>query len=218
MKRQSGHLQHVLILYAWYHDPSSSGCPVNLFPRLLYYIICQSRKWEIIQPNIYRILPKVHQVTYTLDTICMPNSMILYQAVLAIFCWQSPLWVKNLRLKRGIIPRILWKINQVIYIMYPNSMPDIALIQSINVRLNHPIGSRENEQKYCFWYKSDTTVALISWKWSQVHKNLTTSSLSPNDVSIHFCQNSFGGYPIQTRLSADMTHFYTFYNQTCDDL
>ena len=27
--------------------------------------------------NIYRILPKVNQVIYTLDTICMPNIMIL---------------------------------------------------------------------------------------------------------------------------------------------
>ena len=30
----------------------------------------------------YRILPKVNQVIYTLDTICMPNIMILAQTVL----------------------------------------------------------------------------------------------------------------------------------------
>ena len=41
---------------------------------------------EIIQPNIDRILPKVNQVIYTLDTICGPNIMILAQAVLYIFC------------------------------------------------------------------------------------------------------------------------------------
>ena len=43
-------------------------------------------KREIIQSNIYRILPKVIQVSYTLDTICEPNIIILSQAVLKIFC------------------------------------------------------------------------------------------------------------------------------------
>ena len=61
------------------------------------------KKREIIQPNIYRILPKVNQVIYTLDTICVSNIMILEQAVLQIFCWQGPLWVKCLSLIRGII-------------------------------------------------------------------------------------------------------------------
>ena len=42
-------------------------------------------KREIIQPNIYRILPKVNQVIHTLDTICVPNIMILAHAVLQIF-------------------------------------------------------------------------------------------------------------------------------------
>ena len=37
---------------------------------------------DIIQPYIYRILQKVNQVIYTLDTICMPNIMTLVQAVL----------------------------------------------------------------------------------------------------------------------------------------
>ena len=65
--------------------------------RLLYKTKCQKRTRDIIQPNIYRILPKVNQVIYTLDTICMPNIMILVQAVLKI------LWVKYLSLKRGIM-------------------------------------------------------------------------------------------------------------------
>ena len=73
-------------MYAWYHDPSSSGSPDILFARLLYYTKCQSQKREIIQSNIYRILPKGNQVIYTLDTISEPNSMILAQAVLKIFC------------------------------------------------------------------------------------------------------------------------------------
>ena len=51
----------------------------------------------------------------------MPNIMIL-----------GPLQVKFLSLKRGKIQsdidRILWKVNQVIYIMYPNYMPDIMIL------------------------------------------------------------------------------------------
>ena len=53
--------------------------------------------------NIYRILPKVNQVIYTLDTFCMPNIMTLAQAILEIFCSQCPLWVKCVSEKRGII-------------------------------------------------------------------------------------------------------------------
>ena len=45
---------------------------------------CRSRKNEIMQPNIYRILPNVNQVIYTLDTICEPNIMNLAKAVLQI--------------------------------------------------------------------------------------------------------------------------------------
>ena len=48
------------------------------------------------------------------------NIMILAHAVLQIFCSQGHLWY--LSLKRGLIQskfdRILWKVNQVIYIMY----------------------------------------------------------------------------------------------------
>ena len=39
----------------------------------------------IIQPNIYRILPNVDQVIYTLGTIYISNIMILAQAVFQIF-------------------------------------------------------------------------------------------------------------------------------------
>ena len=55
----------------------------------------------------------------------MANIMILAQAVLQIFCSQGPLWFKCLSLKRGITQvkfhRILWKVNQVIHIMYPTA-------------------------------------------------------------------------------------------------
>ena len=97
---------------------------------------CQSRKRVIIQSYIYRILPKVIQVIYTLDTVCMPNFMILSWAVLQIYYWQGPLWVKCLSRKRGIIQsnihRILRKVNQVIHIMYLNCMIDaIILAQAV---------------------------------------------------------------------------------------
>ena len=42
-------------------------------------------KREIIQSLIYKILPKVNQVVYTLDTIYDLNIMSLAQAVLEIY-------------------------------------------------------------------------------------------------------------------------------------
>ena len=44
---------------------------VFVFIMLLYYIKRQSRKREIIQPNIYRILPTFNQVIYSFDPICI---------------------------------------------------------------------------------------------------------------------------------------------------
>ena len=89
-------------------------------------------KKEIIQSTIYWILLIVNQVIFTLDTICEPNIMTLAHPVLQIFCSQGPLWVKYLSLKREIIQsnfdRILWKVNQVIYIIHPNCMPDIVFV------------------------------------------------------------------------------------------
>ena len=124
---------------AWYHDTSSSGSPGILLTMLLYYTKCQSWKREIIQPNIDRILPKVNQVIYTLDTICMPNIMIHPQAVHQICCSQGPLWVKCLRLERWIIQshfdKILWKLNQAICIMYPNCMPDIMILAQVVLQI-----------------------------------------------------------------------------------
>ena len=81
-KSSSGHLHHVPKQYAWY-NPSSSSSPDVLLTRLLNYTRCRSRKRDIT--NIYRNLQKVNQVIYTLDTICMPNIMILAQVVLQIF-------------------------------------------------------------------------------------------------------------------------------------
>ena len=55
----------------------------------LLYEMPKSEKGDNSQSNIYRMLPKVNQVIYTLDTICVPNIMILAQVVLQIFCWQA---------------------------------------------------------------------------------------------------------------------------------
>ena len=120
-------------------DPSSSSSPDILLTSLLYYTKCQSRKREIIQPNIYRILPKLNQVIYTLNTICMPKSMITAWAVLQVFCWHGPVWVKFLGMKRGIIQsnihRILWKVNQVICIMYLSCMLGIMSLAQADLQI-----------------------------------------------------------------------------------
>ena len=47
------------------------------------------------QSNIERILPKVNQVIYTLDTFCEPNIMTLAQAVLEIFCSQGSIGLQR---------------------------------------------------------------------------------------------------------------------------
>ena len=129
MKRQSDNLPYVPKQYAWYRDPSSSSSPDILLTSCFTIQNALSLKREIIQPNIYRILPKLNQVIYTLDTICMPKIMIIAQAVLQVFCWQGPVWVKFLSMKREIIQsnihRILWKVNQVICIMYSSYLPGI---------------------------------------------------------------------------------------------
>ena len=106
-------------MYTWYHNPSSSCSPNILLTKLLHYTKRQIRKREIIQPNIYRILPKVNQVIYTMDTVYMPIIMILAHAVIQIFCWQGSIGLQCVRRKREIIHpnihRILRKVNQVIY-------------------------------------------------------------------------------------------------------
>ena len=98
---------------------------------------CQKRKR--IHSNIYRILPEVNQVIYTLDTICMPNIITLAQAVLQIFCPLGPLWVNWPSPKREIIQsnfhRILFKVYLVIYIMYPNCMSDIMILAQVVIQI-----------------------------------------------------------------------------------
>ena len=83
-----------------------------------YFKKCQSRKREIIQPNIYRILPEVNQVIYTIAVVYMPNIMILAQAFIHIFCWQGSTGLQCISWKREIIQpnihRILRNVNQFI--------------------------------------------------------------------------------------------------------
>ena len=87
---------------------------------------------EIIQPNSDRILPKVNQVIYTLDSICEPDIIILAQAALQILCWQGSIGLQYKSRKRGMIQlnnhTILLKVNQVIYFIYPNSKPDTVIL------------------------------------------------------------------------------------------
>ena len=78
---------------------------------------------------MYGIYSNFIQVIYSLDTNCEPHIMILAPVVIQIPCSQSPLWLKCLSLKRGIIQltihKILRKVNQVTWFMYPNSMHGI---------------------------------------------------------------------------------------------
>ena len=93
---------------------------------------CISRKREIILPNTYKTLPKVNQVIYTLDTICVPNIMILAQAVLQIFCWQGSIGLQCISRKREIILpntyKTLPKVNQVIYTLDTICVPNIMIL------------------------------------------------------------------------------------------
>ena len=90
-----------------------------------------SQKRGIIQWNIYGNLPKVNQVIYTMDTICVPNIMILAQALLQIFCWQGFIGLQCISRKREIIQpntdRTLPKI-QVIYTLDTICEPNIMIL------------------------------------------------------------------------------------------
>ena len=102
----SGHLHLVPRLCAW----SQVVFQIFWFTILLYHTKCRSRKREIIQSNIYRMFPIVNQVIYTLNATCVPNIMILAQAVLQIFCSQSSIDLLCKNEKRGIT--LQWQIQQ----------------------------------------------------------------------------------------------------------
>ena len=111
---------------------------------------------------MYGIYLKFNQVIYILDTNCEPNIMVLAQAVIQIFCSQCPLWLKCVSLQRGIILSniqiMLCKVNQVVYIMYPNCMPDITILAQAVLQIymsqdcftinNSKVGKGHNSVKY----------------------------------------------------------------------
>ena len=83
---------------------------------------------EIIQSNSYRILSKVNQVIYTLDTICMSNIMTLAQAFLQVFCSQGCFSTQNDKAGKGRCYKILSKVNQLIYTFLTFCMPNIMTL------------------------------------------------------------------------------------------
>ena len=55
----------------------------------------------ILQSNIYRILRQSNQVIYAMYPNCMPNIMILAQAVLQIFMSQCCFTIQNAKVGQG---------------------------------------------------------------------------------------------------------------------
>ena len=100
---------------------------------------CISRKRSTIQSNIYRNLPKVNQVNYTLDTISEPNIMVLAQVVLQILCWQCSIGLQCMSRKRSTIQsniyRNLPKVNQVNYTLDKISEPNIMVLAQVVLQI-----------------------------------------------------------------------------------
>ena len=91
------------------------------------------QKRGVTQPKNYRIGSKVNQFIYTLVCKYMPNIRILAKAVLQIFCSQGCSYTKCLCLKkRGVTqPKIFGtgvKVNQFIYTLVCNNMPNIRIL------------------------------------------------------------------------------------------
>ena len=117
---------------------------------LLYYKKCRSWKREIlvIQPNIYRTLPKVNQVIYTSDTIYMPNIIFLAQAVHKIFSWQGSIGLPCKSWTRGPWATIFTWLNSY-----------KSLIQ--HFRLSAVMATNQNEEfvqlLYAWWRTTQQT-------------------------------------------------------------
>ena len=76
---------HCLSFYfTWYHGPIKRFSRYLVHKAALLYKMPKPGR-DLILPNIYRFLPNVNQVIYTLDTINMPNIMTLAQGVLKIY-------------------------------------------------------------------------------------------------------------------------------------
>ena len=86
-------------------------CPQHMLaPKDNLETRCQNRNRGIIQSNINRNLPKVNQVIYTLETICVPNILILAHMVLQIFCWQGSIGLQCISQKREMIQPNIYRI------------------------------------------------------------------------------------------------------------
>ena len=106
--------------------------PDILNTRLFLYKMPMSEKKRITQPKIYGIGSKVNQFIYTLVCIYMRNIRILAKAVFRYFVHKVlPIQNANVR-KRGITrPKsdgIGSKVNQFIYILVCNYMPNIRIL------------------------------------------------------------------------------------------
>ena len=125
-------------LRSWRHKKNMGLITFMLFPYILFQDLqlfcsqnfpiakkCKFEKGSITRLNIFRILSKVTWAIYTLDPNSIPNIISLSQAVFTRF----PFSHKALSPKRGItqlnIFGILSKVNQVIYTLDPNYMPNI---------------------------------------------------------------------------------------------
>ena len=96
------------------------------------YTKCMCLKRRVTQLKIYGIGSKVNQFLYTLVCNYMPNIRILAKAVLQIFCSQSCSYTNCLCPKRGITHGKIYgigsKVNQFIYILVCNHMPNIRIL------------------------------------------------------------------------------------------
>ena len=97
-----------------------------------FYTKCLCPKRGVTQPKIYGIGSKLNQFIYTLVCNYMPNIRILAKAVLKIFCSQGCSYTIYVCPKRGItqpkIYRIGSEVNQFIYILVCNYMPNIRIL------------------------------------------------------------------------------------------
>ena len=97
------------------------------------YTKCLSpKKKRVTQPKIYGIGSKVNQFIYTLVCNYMPNIRSLAKAVLKIFCSQGCSYTKCLCPKKGNKPPKIFgigvKVNQFIYTLVCNCMPNIRIL------------------------------------------------------------------------------------------
>ena len=148
----------------------------NRFKSVLIQNACV-RKRGVIQPNIYRIGSKVNYFINTLVCNYMPNIRILAKAVLKLFCSQVvPIQNAYVR-KRGITPpkiyRIDLKVNQFIYILVCNYMPNIRILAKAVLKI---FCSQDRSYTKCLCLKKGNNSTENLWnrvKSLSVHLHLS---------------------------------------------